>query len=203
MKIIASKLLKIKAVILRPNNLFTWASNIKSPIYIDTRIIPSFIKTRQIIYHEIGNLIKKKWPDVELILGTATGAIAPACFIAQFLNLPVGYIRSKIKTHGSNRQIEAQFIQGKKTVIIEDLISTGQSVLSIANAARSNNLNVLGIAAIFSYKLKKATINLSAYQLLIACDIDQLLSVAVNENYITKEEILIIKKFLMRLNNVE
>ena len=152
-------LLKINAVKIDPINKFQWASGVLSPVYIDNRIIGSFPVARNKIYSALADLVSKQFPDASGILGTATGGIIPAAFAAQKLNLPVGYVRSQNKKHGTCRVVEGSFQPGQKVVIVEDLISTGGSALEAVAAARSESLEVLGVVAIFSYNLKQAELN--------------------------------------------
>lgn len=158
-KRIAKHLLDIQAVTLSPNNPYTWASGIKSPIYCDNRITMSYPLIRNDIAKSLVELIRKEYPEVEVIAGTATAGIPQACWVADLMDLPMVYIRSKAKDHGKENQIEGRITQGQKMVIIEDLISTGGSVLDACEAARREGAVVLGVAAIFTYELPKGLLN--------------------------------------------
>ena len=156
---IAKDLLEIEAVFLSPSEPFTWASGIKSPIYCDNRITMSYPKVRKEIAQGLADKIKEAYPDVEVIAGTATAGIPHAAWVAEILDLPMVYIRSKPKDHGKGNQIEGRIFEGQKMVVIEDLISTGGSVLEAAEAAKREGANVLGVAAIFTYELPKGKAN--------------------------------------------
>ena len=159
MREIAEKLLEIKAVALSPNEPFTWASGIKSPIYCDNRLTMSFPEVRRAITKGLAEKIKTDFPDVEVIAGTATAGIPHAAWVAEVLDLPMVYIRGKAKDHGKKNQIEGQISEGQKMVVIEDLISTGGSVLEACVAAENEGAKVLGVAAIFTYELPKGIEN--------------------------------------------
>lgn len=158
-KRIARHLLDIQAVTLSPNDPYTWASGIKSPIYCDNRITMSYPHIRQDIAKSLVELIRKEYPEVEVIAGTATAGIPQACWVADLMNLPMVYIRSKAKDHGKENQIEGRISKGQKMVVIEDLISTGGSVLDACEAASREGAIVLGVAAIFTYELPKGLLN--------------------------------------------
>ena len=155
-KEIAKDLLDIKAVFLRPDEPFTWASGIKSPIYCDNRLVMSSPEVREKIAEGFVGSVKENFPDVEVIAGTATAGIPHAAWLAQKLNLPMVYIRSSSKSHGRENKIEGLLKKNQKVVVIEDLISTGGSSLKAVDAVRDSGANVLGVAAIFSYELEKA-----------------------------------------------
>lgn len=159
---VAEKLLEIKAVSLQPKEPFTWASGIKSPIYCDNRLTMGYPKVRQLIAAGLADLIKREYPAVEVIAGTATAGIPHAAWVADFLDLPMVYIRGAAKGHGKGNQIEGPLKAGQKMVIIEDLISTGGSVLEAVSASKHNGAEVLGVAAIFTYGLPKGMANFSA-----------------------------------------
>lgn len=194
---IAKALLKIKAVFLRPNEPFTWASGIKSPIYCDNRLILSYPDERNLVENSMSELIRTSYPDAEVIMGTATAGIAHAAMIAERLNLPMGYVRSSVKDHGRKNQIEGRISKGQKAVVVEDLISTASSVLECVNALRDEGVNVLGIASIFTYSMKKGIMNLKEAGITnnSLCDIDTLLRVAADEEYITSDDVTRILKF--------
>ncbi|PWU70633.1 orotate phosphoribosyltransferase, partial [Ochrobactrum sp. POC9] len=158
-KDIASHLLKIQAVYLKPEEPFTWASGIKSPIYTDNRVTLAYPETRTLIENGFVEAIKEAFPEVEVIAGTATAGIPHGAIIADKMDLPFAYIRSKPKDHGAGNQIEGRVAQGQKMVVVEDLISTGGSVLEAVAAAKREGADVLGVVAIFSYQLPKADKN--------------------------------------------
>ena len=153
---LAKELLAIEAVALRPNDYFTWTSGIKSPIYCDNRITMSYPSIRREIAAGMVEVIKEKYPEVEVVAGTATAGIPHAAWVSELLDLPMIYVRDSAKKHGKTNQIEGRVLEGQKVVIIEDLISTGLSSLKVAKALREAGAEVLGVVAIFSYELKKA-----------------------------------------------
>ena len=153
---LAKELLAIQAVALRPNEYFTWTSGIKSPIYCDNRITMSYPSIRREIAAGMVEVIKEKYPAVEVVAGTATAGIPHAAWVSELLDLPMIYVRDSAKKHGKTNQIEGRVLEGQKVVIIEDLISTGLSSLKVAKALREAGAEVLGVVAIFSYELKKA-----------------------------------------------
>lgn len=159
---VAEKLLDIKAVSLQPKEPFTWASGIKSPIYCDNRLTMGYPEVRKLIAAGLANLIKREYPAVEVIAGTATAGIPHAAWVADLLDLPMVYIRGAAKGHGKGNQIEGPLKAGQKMVIIEDLISTGGSVLEAVTATKKAGAEVLGVAAIFTYGLPKGMANFSA-----------------------------------------
>ncbi len=150
---IPQELLRIGAVNIRPKQPYTWTSGLKSPIYCDNRLTMSFPEVRNQIINALVNMIKTYYPDTEVIAGTATAGIPHAAWVADRLNLPMVYIRSEAKKHGTGKQIEGTFESGAKLVVIEDLISTGQSVIDAVNIAKTEGADVLGVAAIFTYEL--------------------------------------------------
>lgn len=164
-KDIAKALLEIKAVTLQPNNPFTWTSGLKSPIYCDNRLVISYPKVRKKIAKAFAELIKEIYPEVEVIAGTATAGIPHAAWIAEEMDLPMVYIRSSAKKHGTGKQIEGIYQKNAKMVVIEDLISTGGSVIEAVNAAEQGGADVLGVAAIFSYELPKGKENFSIHHI--------------------------------------
>ena len=182
-KEVAKSLLDIKAVSLSPQNPYTWASGIRSPIYCDNRVTMSFPAVRKQIAQGLADLIKEKYPDAEVIAGTATAGIPHAAWIADILGLPMVYIRSKAKDHGTGRKIEGKISEGQKMVVVEDLISTGGSVIEASKAAELEGANVLGSVAIFTYELAIDT--LSNYS--------TLLEVAHETSYITEAEMDLLK----------
>ncbi len=190
MKSVASELLRIQAVFLSPKEPFTWASGIKSPIYCDNRLILSDVEARNYLENSFAKMLKEKYPNVEMIMGTATAGIAHAAIVADILGLPMGYVRSSNKSHGRENVIEGRFEKGAKIVVIEDLISTASSSIKAAESLRENGAEVLGIASIFTYNMKKAEDNLNKANLSnhSLSNLDLLLDVAVNRDYITDTE---------------
>ena len=148
---VAKNLLKINAVFLRPNNPFTWASGIKSPIYCDNRLTLAHIEERKVIENGLAQLIKEYYPSCEVVMGTSTAGIPHAAFVSDILSLPMGYVRGGNKDHGRQNQIEGVVPVGKNVVVIEDLISTAGSSIEVVNVLREAGCNVLGIASIFTY----------------------------------------------------
>lgn len=193
-KKIAKDLLEIKAVSLQPNDPFTWASGIKSPIYCDNRVTISYPKVRSDIAKGLAKLIKEQFPDVECIAGTATAGIPHAAFIANELDLPMVYIRSKAKDHGQGNQIEGRIEKGTKMVVIDDLISTGGSVLKAVDAAQREGAEVLGVAAIFTYELQAGQKNFSERNLscVTLTNYSTLIEVAEETGYITKDDLTVL-----------
>ncbi|MGK4108696.1 orotate phosphoribosyltransferase [Enterococcus cecorum] len=191
---VSQNLLAIKAVFLSPNEPFTWASGIKSPIYCDNRLTMSFPKVRRLIAKGLAEKIKKQFPEVEVIAGTATAGIPHAAWVAEILDLPMVYIRSKAKDHGKGNQIEGQITPGQKMVVIEDLISTGGSVLEACQAAKREGADVLGIAAIFTYELPKGATNFNTAQLPLVTltNYTTLIQTALEEGYISEDDLALL-----------
>ncbi len=191
---VAQNLLAIKAVFLSPNEPFTWASGIKSPIYCDNRLTMSFPKVRRLIAKGLAEKIKKQFPDVEVIAGTATAGIPHAAWVAEILDLPMVYIRSKAKDHGKGNQIEGQITPGQKMVVIEDLISTGGSVLEACQAAKREGADVLGVAAIFTYELPKGATNFNTAKLPLVTltNYTKLIQTALEEGYISEADLALL-----------
>ena len=189
-KIIAQDLLKIKAVFLRPEEPFIWASGIKSPIYCDNRLTLSDVDVRRDVENALAEVIKKHYPDAEMIMGTSTAGIAHGAIVATILNLPMGYVRASTKDHGRNNRIEGKVEKGMKCVVIEDLISTAKSAIDVSETLREAGCEVLGIASIFTYDMKKSTILLGEHNLVnhSACDYDTLIDVAIENGYIKQEQ---------------
>lgn len=158
---VAEALLSIKAVFLSPSQPFTWASGIKSPIYCDNRLTLAYPSVRNIIENGIAQTIKEYYPDCEVLMGTSTAGIPHASIVSEILNLPMGYVRGSAKSHGRNNQIEGANPEGKKVVVVEDLISTGGSSIEVVEVLREAGANVLGIVSIFTYGLKKGIERLS------------------------------------------
>ncbi|HJF29928.1 MAG TPA: orotate phosphoribosyltransferase [Ligilactobacillus saerimneri] len=190
MKEVAKDLLKIQAVKLSPDEPFTWASGIKSPIYCDNRLTISYPQVRTQIAQGIADLIRTNYPKVEVIAGTATAGIPHAAWIAAELNLPLVYVRSKPKDHGRGRQVEGVLPQGAKTVAIDDLFSTGGSILKAVAAARKEGADVIGTCGIFSYQLAALDANFQEAGLTYhtLTNYSELIDVANEENYITTEQ---------------
>ena len=196
-KEIARDLLKIKAVYLKPEEPFTWASGIKSPIYTDNRVTLAYPETRTLIEDGFVEKIRAEFPDVEVIAGTATAGIPHGAIIADKMNLPFAYIRSKPKDHGAGNQIEGLVAPGQKMVVIEDLISTGGSVLDAIAAAKREGADVIGAAAIFTYELPKAEKNFNdaGVKLVTLSNYTELIHLAEQEGYINAEGLALLKRF--------
>ena len=194
---IARDLLKIKAVYLKPEEPFTWASGIKSPIYTDNRVTLAYPETRTLIENGFVEKIRAEFPDVEVIAGTATAGIPHGAIIADKMNLPFAYIRSKPKDHGAGNQIEGRVAPGQKMVVIEDLISTGGSVLDAIAAAKREGADVIGAEAIFTYELPKADKNFAdaGVKLVTLSNYTELIHLAEQEGYINAEGLTLLKKF--------
>jgi orotate phosphoribosyltransferase len=194
---IASHLLDVKAVSLRPDQPFTWASGILSPIYCDNRITLSYPAIRRDIAHELAKLIKTHYPNVEVIAGTATAGIPQACWVAEILDLPMVYIRTKAKDHGKENQIEGRISPNQKMVVIDDLISTGGSVLDACDAAKREGADVLGVVAIFTYQLPKGFANFTekGIPLHTLSDYTTLIQVAQKQGYVKPEEIEVLMEW--------
>lgn len=187
---IAEDLLKIKAVFLRPNEPFTWASGIKSPIYCDNRLTLSDIQVRNDVENGLAQLIKEHYPQAEVLMGTSTAGIAHAAITATILNLPMGYVRSGAKDHGRGNQIEGKLLPGQKVVVVEDLISTAGSCIEVVNVLREAGAEVLGVVSIFTYGMQKGLDRLAAAEVknISLCDLDTLVEVAAEKAYIAAED---------------
>ena len=198
-QLIAEDLLKIKAVFLRPNEPFTWASGIKSPIYCDNRLTLSDTQVRDDVENGLAALIKEHYPEAEVLMGTSTAGIAHAAITATILNLPMGYVRSGAKDHGRGNQIEGKLLPGQKVVVVEDLISTGGSCIEVVNVLREAGADVLGIVSIFTYGMKKGIERLEAAEVknVSLCDLDTLVEVAADKAYIAPED----KERLIKFRN--
>lgn len=188
---LAKDLLAIQAVALRPNDYFTWTSGIKSPIYCDNRITMSYPSIRREIAAGMVEVIKEKYPAVEVIAGTATAGIPHAAWVSELLDLPMIYVRDSAKKHGKTNQIEGRVLEGQKVVIIEDLISTGLSSLKVAKALREAGAEVLGVVAIFSYELTKAHEDFSqaGVEYITLTNYPVLVKEAVDSEYIHQEDV--------------
>ena len=198
-QLIAEDLLKIKAVFLRPNEPFTWASGIKSPIYCDNRLTLSDTQVRNDVENGLAALIKEHYPQAEVLMGTSTAGIAHAAITATILDLPMGYVRSGAKDHGRGNQIEGKLLPGQKVVVVEDLISTGGSCIEVVNVLREAGADVLGIVSIFTYGMKKGLERLAAAEVknVSLCDLDTLVEVAADKAYIAPED----KERLIKFRN--
>lgn len=196
-KDIARDLLKIEAVYLKPDEPFTWASGIKSPIYTDNRVTLAYPKTRSLIENGFVQTIQQAFPEAEVIAGTATAGIPHGAIIADKMNLPFAYIRSKPKDHGAGNQIEGRITPGQKMVVIEDLISTGGSVLDAIAAAKREGADVIGAAAIFTYELPKADKNFAdaGIKLVTLSNYTELIHLAEEEGYINAEGLALLQRF--------
>lgn len=190
-KIIAKNLLKIGAVFFRPDEPFIWASGIKSPIYCDNRLILSYPETRKIVENAIAETVKKNYPDCEALMGTSTAGIAHAAISAEILGLPMGYVRSGAKDHGRGNQIEGRLEKGTKVVVVEDLISTGGSVLEVVDVLRAAGAEVLGIVSIFTYGMQKGIKRLADANVknISLTNLDAIAKVAAEEGYINHTDI--------------
>ena len=188
---IAEDLLKIRAVFLRPEEPFVWASGIRAPIYCDNRLTLSDAAVRLDVENALAQLIREHYPSCESVMGTSTAGIAHAAIVATILDLPMGYVRASAKDHGRNNQIEGRCEPGTKVVVVEDLISTAGSAVDVCEALRAAGAEVLGIVSIFTYGMKKADERLSVHhvQNVSASDYDTLLSVAAEKAYILPEQI--------------
>lgn len=184
---IASDLLKIKAVFLRPAEPFTWASGIKSPIYCDNRLTLSDVAVREDVENGLAEVIRQEYPEAEVLMGTSTAGIAHAAITATKLNLPMGYVRSGAKDHGRQNQIEGRLEKGQKVVVVEDLISTAGSCIEVVDVLREAGAEVLGIVSIFTYGMQKGLDRLAAADVknVSLSNLDVLAEVAVKEDYIT------------------
>lgn len=193
----AEYLLQIKAIKLQPSNPFTWASGLKSPIYCDNRKTLSFPVVRSYICDSFVSLVRKLYPEAEMIAGIATGAIAHGVLVADKLGLPFIYIRSGAKEHGLGNQIEGYYESGQKVVVVEDLISTGGSSLSVVKALREAGCNVMGMVAIFTYEFKKASDGFTADNCTLhtLSNYSVLVETAVSTGYIGQDEVEILKKW--------
>ena len=189
-ELVAKRLLEIKAVFLRPDEPFTWASGIKSPIYCDNRLVLTSVEARNDVEKAIAETVKEKFPEAEVLMGTSTAGIAHAAIAAHLLQMPMGYVRSGAKDHGRQNQIEGRLNKGDKVVVIEDLISTGGSCIEVVNVLREAGAEVLGIVSIFTYGMKKgldrlAEANVVNYSL---TDFDTVVKTAVKENYVNASD---------------
>ena len=196
-KEIAQGLLSIEAVFLRPEEPFTWASGIKSPIYCDNRLTLTAPEVRTKVENGLVQLIRENYPDCEILMGTSTAGIAHAAIVGHLMDLPMGYVRGSAKDHGRTNQIEGKLLPGQKTVVVEDLISTAGSSVETVEVLRAAGADVLGIVSIFTYGMKKAIDRLSEHQVknVSLCDLDVLAEVAAEEGYIKEEDKARLLKF--------
>lgn len=190
-KVIAKDLLKIKAVFFRPDEPFTWASGIKSPVYCDNRLTLTAPEVRCDVENALAEVVKTNYPEAEVLMGTSTAGIAHAAITAHILGMPMGYVRSGAKDHGRKNQIEGKLEKGQKVVVIEDLISTGGSVIEVVNVLREAGAEVLGVASIFTYGMKKGLERLAdaGVKNISLTNFDVIASVAAEEGYIKPEDI--------------
>ncbi len=195
--LIAKDLLSIKAVFFRPNEPFTWASGIKSPVYCDNRLTLTAPAVRTDVENALAETIKREYPEAEVLMGTSTAGIAHAAITAHILGLPMGYVRSGAKDHGRGNQIEGKLEAGQKVVVVEDLISTGGSVIEVVNVLREAGAEVLGIVSIFTYGMKKGLERLEAASVknVSLTNFDAIAQIAADENYIKQEDVERLIKF--------
>ncbi|WP_179032910.1 orotate phosphoribosyltransferase [Paenibacillus kribbensis] len=196
-ELIASHLLRIQAVALRPQQPFTWTSGIKSPIYCDNRLTMSYPEVRELIADSFAALIREQYPETEVIAGTATAGIPHAAWVAQKLNLPMAYVRDKAKGHGKENQIEGRISAGQKVMVIEDLISTGGSSIKAAQAVAQAGAQPLAVLAIFNYQLDKATqaFEEAGVKLQSLSNYTALMEVALREGTIQEEEMELLRSW--------
>ena len=194
---IAELLLETEAVFLRPDEPFVWASGIKSPVYCDNRLTLTAPQARNIIEQAMADTVKAEYPEAEILMGTSTAGIAHAAIAAHILGLPMGYVRGSAKDHGRGNRIEGRLLPGQKTVVIEDLISTGGSVLDTVEALRQAGAEVLGIVSIFTYQFEEAERRMSetGVKNISLCDLDALMQAAELKGYITAEQRKMVEAF--------
>ena len=194
---IAEDLLSIRAVFFRPDEPFTWASGIKSPVYCDNRLILTAPDVRTEVETALMQTIRREYPDAEVLMGTSTAGIAHAAITAQMMGLPMGYVRSSSKDHGRQNQIEGRLEKGQKVVVVEDLISTGGSVLEVVNVLREAGAVVLGIVSIFTYGMKKGLERLAAANVknVSLTNFDVIAQVAAEQKYIKPEDVARLLQF--------
>ena len=194
---IAHDLLSIGAVFLRPDEPFTWASGIKSPIYCDNRLILTAPEARNEVEQAIADTVKREYPEAEVLMGTATAGIAHAAIAAHLLGLPMGYVRSGNKDHGRQNRIEGRLDKGEKVVVVEDLISTGGSVLETVEALREAGAEVLGVVSIFTYGMKKGVERMAEASVknVSLTNLDTIAQVGAEEGYIAPEDVARLLKF--------
>ena len=190
-KLIAKDLLSIRAVFFRPDQPFTWASGIKSPVYCDNRLTLTSPAVRNDVENALAETIKREYPEAEVLMGTSTAGIAHAAITAHIMGLPMGYVRSGAKDHGRGNQIEGRLEKGQKVVVVEDLISTGGSVIEVVNVLREAGAEVLGIVSIFTYGMKKGLVRLeeSNVKNVSLTNFDVIAEIAAEEEYIRREDV--------------
>ena len=190
-KLIAKDLLKIKAVFSRPNEPFTWASGIKSPVYCDNRLTLTAPEVRNDVENSLAKAIKENYPEVEVLMGTSTAGIAHAAITGHIMGLPMGYVRSGAKDHGRQNQIEGKLEKGQKVVVVEDLISTGGSVIEVVNVLREAGAEVLGVVSIFTYGMQKGLDRLAEANVknVSLTNFDCIAEIAAEDGYIAKEDV--------------
>ena len=190
-KLIAKDLLSIQAVFFRPEEPFTWASGIKSPVYTDNRLTLTAPAVRNDVENGLAQLIRENYPDAEVLMGTSTAGIAHAAIVGHIMDLPMGYVRSGSKDHGRQNQIEGKLLPGQKVVVVEDLISTGGSCIEVVNVLREAGAEVLGIVSIFTYGMQKGLDRLAAANVknVSLTNFDVIAQVAADENYIKPEHV--------------
>ena len=196
-KLIAKDLLSIKAVFFRPQEPFTWASGIKSPVYCDNRLTLTAPKVRDDVENALAKVIKENYPDAEVLMGTSTAGIAHAAITAHILDMPMGYVRSGAKDHGRQNQIEGKLEKGQKVVVVEDLISTGGSVIEVVDVLREAGAEVLGIVSIFTYGMQKGINRLQEANVknISLTNFDVIAECAAEEGYIKPEDVQKLIKF--------
>lgn len=196
-KLIAKDLLKIKAVFFRPEEPFTWASGIKSPVYCDNRLTLTDVDVRLDVENGLARLIKENYPEVEVLMGTSTAGIAHAAITGHILGLPMGYVRSGAKDHGRQNQIEGRLEKGQKVVVVEDLISTGGSVLEVVSVLREAGADVLGVVSIFTYGMQKGIdrMNQANVKNISLTNFDIIAETAAEEGYVKPEDVERLIKF--------
>lgn len=194
---VAKALLEIKAVFFRPEEPFTWASGIKSPVYCDNRLILTAPEKRTLVENAIAETVKREYPECEVLMGTSTAGIAHAAIAAEILGMPMGYVRSGAKDHGRQNQIEGRLEKGQKVVVVEDLISTGGSVLEVVDVLRKAGAEVLGIVSIFTYGMQKGIDRLAAANVknVSLTNFDFIAKAAAENGYIKQEDIEKLIKF--------
>ncbi|MEE0204706.1 MAG: orotate phosphoribosyltransferase [Oscillospiraceae bacterium] len=194
---IARDLLKIQAVFFRPDEPFTWASGIKSPVYCDNRLTLTDVAVRTDVENGLAELIRTHYPDAEVLMGTSTAGIAHAAITGHILGLPMGYVRGSAKDHGRKNQIEGRLQPGQKVVVVEDLISTGGSVLDVVNVLREFGADVLGVVSIFTYGMKKGLTRLAEANVknISLTNFDVIAKVAAEEGYIAPEDVARLLQF--------
>ena len=194
---VAEALLSIRAVFFRPEEPFTWASGIKSPVYCDNRLILTAPEARLIVETAIAETVKNEYPECEVLMGTSTAGIAHAAIAGHLLNMPMGYVRASAKDHGRNNRIEGRLEKGQKVVVVEDLISTGGSCIDVVDALREAGAEVLGVVSIFTYNMQKGKERLAAADVknVSLTDFDAIAEVAAEQNYIRKEDVARLLKF--------